>query len=195
MATSTNNDIFVMGPDGAGRQAITTNQANDNSPAYSPDSRYVAYLAMTVPGFEADRQQVMLYERATGRRRSLTPDWPLSVDAITWTPDSRALIAEVPERGGVSLYRIELPNGRRTLLVSGGVNHAVSLSPRGEEMVFLRSTADRPGRGLGGQLDHRRRAPQPDQGQRRAPGRRGALAARAVRRSSGRLATPSTAGS
>jgi dipeptidyl aminopeptidase/acylaminoacyl peptidase len=143
-ATSTNNDIFVMGPDGAGRQAITTNPANDNSPAYSPDSRYVAYLAMTVPGFEADRQQLMLYERATGRRRSLTPDWPLSIDAITWTPDSRALIAEVQERGGVSLYRIELPSGRRSLLVSGGVNHAVSLSQRGEEMVFLRSTADRP---------------------------------------------------
>jgi len=144
VATSTNNDIFVMGPDGAGRQAITTNQANDNSPAYSPDSRYVAYLAMTVPGFEADRQQIMLYERATGRRRSLTPDWALSVDAISWTPDSKALIAEVEERGGVSLYRIELPNGRRSVLVSGGVNRAVSVSPRGEEMVFLRTSADRP---------------------------------------------------
>ena len=118
--------------------------ANDNSPAYSPDSRYVAYLAMTVPGFEADRQQIMLYERATGRRRALTAEWTLSVDAITWTPDSRALIAEVPERGGTSLYRIDLPGGRRTLLVSGGTNHGVRIPPRGEEMVFTRSTADRP---------------------------------------------------
>jgi len=144
LATSTNNDISVMGPDGSGRQAITTNQANDNSPAYSPDSRYVAYLAMTVPGFEADRQQVMLYERATGRRRSLTAEWPLSVDAITWTPDSRALIAEVQERGGVSLYRIEVGTGRRALLVSGGVNHAVNIPARGDDMVFMRSTADHP---------------------------------------------------
>ena len=144
LATSTNNDIFVMGPDGSGRQAITNNLANDNSPAYSPDSRYVAYLAMTVPGFEADRQQVMLYERATGRRRSLTADWMSSVDAISWTPDSRALIAEVPERGGVSLYRIEVANGRRTLLVAGGVNRGARVPPRGDEMVFVRSTADRP---------------------------------------------------
>jgi dipeptidyl aminopeptidase/acylaminoacyl peptidase len=144
LATSTNNDIYVMGPDGSGRQAITNNLANDNSPAYSPDSRYVAYLAMTVPGFEADRQQVMLYERATGRRRSLTADWMWSVDAISWTPDSRALIAEVPERGGVSLYRIEVTNGRRSLLVSGGVNRGARVPPRGDEMVFVRSTADRP---------------------------------------------------
>ncbi len=144
LATSTNNDIFVMGPDGSGRQAITTNPANDNSPAYSPDSRYVAYLAMTVPGFEADRQQVMIYERATGRRRALSAEWALSVDAITWTPDSRALIAEVPERGGVSLYRIDVATGRRALLVSGGVNRAARIPPRGDDMVFLRSTADRP---------------------------------------------------
>ena len=144
LATSTNNDIYVMGPDGSGRQAITNNLANDNSPAYSPDSRYVAYLAMTVPGFEADRQQVMLYERATGRRRSLTADWMSSVDAISWTPDSRALIAEVPERGGVSLYRIDVTSGRRALLVSGGVNRGARVPPRGDEMVFVRSTADRP---------------------------------------------------
>ncbi|HMU60767.1 MAG TPA: S9 family peptidase [Gemmatimonadales bacterium] len=144
LATSTNNDIFVMGPDGTGKQAITTSPANDNSPAYSPDSRYVAYLAMTVPGFEADRQQVMIYERATGRRRALTAEWTLSVDAITWTPDSRALIAEVPERGGVSLYRIEAATGRRSLLVSGGMNTSVRVPPRGDDMVFLRSTADRP---------------------------------------------------
>jgi dipeptidyl aminopeptidase/acylaminoacyl peptidase len=144
-ATSTNNEIYVMGPDGSGRQAITTSPANDNSPAYSPDSRHVAYLAMTVPGFEADRQQLMLYERATGRRRALTAEWGLSVDAITWTPDSRALIAEVPERGGVSLYRIEVSTGRRSLLVSGGTNHGVRIAPRGEDMVFFRSTAARPG--------------------------------------------------
>jgi Tol biopolymer transport system component len=56
IATSTNNDIYVAGPDGSGRQAITNNPANDHSPTYSPDSRYIAYLAMAVPGFEADRQ-------------------------------------------------------------------------------------------------------------------------------------------
>ena len=68
LATSTNNDVFVMGPDGSARQPITTSAGNDHSPQYSPDGRYLAYLAMATPGFEADRQQLMLYERATGRR-------------------------------------------------------------------------------------------------------------------------------
>ncbi len=143
-ALGTNNDIFVMGPEGNGRQAITTSAANDNNPTYSPDSRWIAYLATAVPGFESDRRQVMLYERATGRRLSLTADWPLSPSAIAWQPDSRALIAEVEERGGISLYRIALPDGARERIVSGGTNSAVQVAERGDLIVFLRQSANRP---------------------------------------------------
>jgi dipeptidyl aminopeptidase/acylaminoacyl peptidase len=144
IASSTNNDIYVAGPDGSGRQAITTNPANDHSPTYSPDSRYIAYLAMAVPGFEADRQQVWLYERATGRRTSLTPDWDLSVGAIAWTNDSRALIAEVEERGKHVFYRIELPGGARTRILTDGLNTALSIPRRSDILVFLRQSASRP---------------------------------------------------
>ena len=41
---------------------------NGESPQFSTDGRYIAYLAMDVPGFESDRQHIVLYERATGRR-------------------------------------------------------------------------------------------------------------------------------
>ena len=133
LASTTNNDIFVMGPDGSGRQGITKSAANDNSPLYSPDSRYIAYLAMSTPGFEADRQQLMVYERATGRRASVTGKWDLSIQAFQWLPDSRAVIAEVEERGGHNLYRIEVPGGRTTRLVTGGLNTALQI-PKGTKL-------------------------------------------------------------
>lgn len=144
IATSTNNDIFVIGPDGTGRQIITTSPANDNSPTYSWDSRYIAYLAMSVPGFEADRQQIWLYERATGRRSSITQDWNASVAAISWTHDSQALIAEVEERGGHSFYRVEVPSGRRSRILTGGTNSSFVIPRRAEMMTFLRQTASQP---------------------------------------------------
>ena len=144
LATSTNNDIYVAGPDGSGRQAITTNPANDHSPAYSPDSRYIAYLAMAVPGFEADKQQIWLYERATGRRSALTPDWNMSVGAITWANDSRAIIAEVEERGERVFYRVEVPNGARTRILSGGLNTSLAIPRRADFLVFLRQSAQQP---------------------------------------------------
>ncbi len=144
VATSTNNDIFVMGTDGSGRQAITTSAANDNSPLYSPDSRYLAYLAMSVPGFEADRQQIMLYERATGKKIPLSASWELSVSSIAWMPDARDLLAEVEERGGHAFYRIEVPGGKRTKLLDGGLNSNLQISAKGDAMVFLHQTATHP---------------------------------------------------
>jgi dipeptidyl aminopeptidase/acylaminoacyl peptidase len=144
LATSTNNDVFVMGPDGSARQPVTTSAGNDHHPVYSPDGRYLAYLAMTTPGFEADRQQLMLYERATGRRLAVTPRWDLSITDFRWVPDAKAVVAEVEERGGHSIYRIEVPSGRPTRLLSGGTNTNVQLSAGGNVMTFLRSTANRP---------------------------------------------------
>lgn len=144
VATSTNNDVFLMGIDGEGRQPITTSTANDNSPVYSPDGRTIAYLAMRVPGFEADRQEIMLYERASNRRIPLTPDWDLSVGAINWSPDSRALFAEVEERGEHVIYRIEVNGGKRTRIISGGFNTSLQLAARGDRMVFLHSSATHP---------------------------------------------------
>ena len=143
-AISTNNDVFVMGPDGTARQPITTNPANDHSPAYSPDGRYIAYLAMEVPGFESDRQQIMLYERATGRRTSLTEDWDRSVSAIRWMPHSRSIVAEVEERGERVVYSVEVPSGRASRLIGGGMNSDVQVAASGEFLVFLRQSATAP---------------------------------------------------
>ncbi len=110
---------------------------------------------MATPGFEADRQQLMLYERASGRRTAVTPKWTLSISDFRWLPDSRAIIAEVEERGGHAIYRIEVPSGRPTRLVSGGTNTGVQLSQRGDVMIFLRSTASRPSEVFAASIDGR----------------------------------------
>ena len=130
LATSTNNDIFVMGPDGSARQAITTSPGQRPFPAATPrTARYIAYLAMATPGFEADRQQLMLYERATGRRIAVTPEWDLSISAFRWVPDAKAVIAEVEERGGHALYRIEVPGGQARRVFAGGTATNPQVAP------------------------------------------------------------------
>ena len=142
IATSTNNDIFLLG-DGA-PQPITTSRGNDHSPRFSPDGKWIAYLSMATPGFEADRQEIVLYERATGQRRPLTAAWDVSVQAVEWTPNGRALIVEVEERGGHAIYSIDIASGARTLVISGGVNGSAHIAPRGDAIVFLRQSATQP---------------------------------------------------
>ncbi len=144
LETSTNNDVFVMGPDGSARQPVTISRGNDHTPRYSPDGRTLGYLAMATPGFEADQQQLMLYERASGRRIAVTPRWDRSIADFRWLPDARGVLAVVEERGGHAIYRIEVPSGRATRLVSTGDNTALQLSADGGSMIFLRSSGRRP---------------------------------------------------
>ncbi len=144
VATSTNNDIFLVGPDGSGLTAMTDNRGNDYNPTYSPNARWLAYLSMATPGFEADRAQIILYDRATGERRPLTPDWDVPVQSLLWTPDAQALIVEVEEHGAHDLYRVTVPDGRRTPLVVGGVNTSAQISAAGDRLVFLRQTGTMP---------------------------------------------------
>lgn len=144
VAQSTNNDVFVMRPDGGMPEPVTTRRGNDHSPAFSPDGTRIAYLSMETPGFEADRQQLMLYDRATREHRPLTGDLDRNVIGFAWTADARTLVLAVEERGEHNLYVQEVASGRRTRIVSGGVNGNIQVSPRGDRLVFLRQSATMP---------------------------------------------------
>lgn len=144
VATSTNNEIFLVGPDGAGMVPMTSRPGNDHSPAYSPSARWIAYLSMATPGFESDRQQLMIYDRATGEHASLTGDWDVSIAGFAWAPDSRSLVAEIQERGQQNLYRLPVPAGPPVLLVAGGYNSAPRFIPGGDGLVFIRQSAAAP---------------------------------------------------
>src|SRR5690242_1131693 len=91
---STNGDIFVVSVTGGEARRITgDNPANDLSPRYSPDGRYIAYRAQAKPGFEADRWRLMLYDRKTGQSHSLTESLDASIESFTFTPASDRVLA------------------------------------------------------------------------------------------------------
>lgn len=142
LATSTNNDVYEMARDGGNRRAITTARGNDNSPQYSPDGRYLSYLSMATPGFEADRQRLILVDRASGKQTPLNPSWTLSIGDQRWFPNSSAILAEVEERGGHSLYRIEVPSGKTSRILTGGTSTSAQFLSS-DKLVFLRQYGHR----------------------------------------------------
>jgi dipeptidyl aminopeptidase/acylaminoacyl peptidase len=60
-AWSTNLDVYEVAIGGGTPTNLTAqNRATDTQPAYSPDGRYVAWMAMARPGFEADRYAIVV---------------------------------------------------------------------------------------------------------------------------------------
>ena len=65
-ATSTNGDIWELAfADGAKARCLScANHAFDGDPHYSPDGKRIAWTAQTQPGFESDRFDLVIYDRA-----------------------------------------------------------------------------------------------------------------------------------
>jgi len=147
VADNTNADIYAV--DGTTLRRITTNPGADNTPRYSPDGRWAAYLSMERAGFEADRLRLMLMRRKDGTMESgnvvdATAGWTLSVSSYAWCPNSACVYAVVEERGRDNVYRIDIPSFRRSIVASGGVNTGVQVAPDGKTLVYLHQSNTQP---------------------------------------------------
>jgi dipeptidyl aminopeptidase/acylaminoacyl peptidase len=119
---STNLDIFRAPSDGSSPPVNLTdaNDGTDNLPTVSPDGRTLAYFAMARPGYEADRQVLMLRDLATGQVRPLTQSWDRSVGSIVWAPDGKTLLVTAEDTLEQPVFRVDAATGKVTRLTADG---------------------------------------------------------------------------
>jgi dipeptidyl aminopeptidase/acylaminoacyl peptidase len=119
---STNFDVYSVPADGsaAPKNLTAANKAWDAFPLPSHDGKTLYYLAMKVPGFEADRFGVMALDLATGATRELDPDWDRSASPLVLSADGKTLYTTVADDGNVALYALDVATGKPTKLLSDG---------------------------------------------------------------------------
>ena len=133
-ATSTNLDIFAAPSDGSTPPVNLTpdNDATDTLPAVSPDGSTLAYVAMARPGYESDRQVLMLRNLSSGQVRPLTQQWDRSVGSVAWAPDGRSLIVTATDTLEEPVFRVDVRSGRVTRLTREGHSGNVRPLPNGD---------------------------------------------------------------
>jgi dipeptidyl aminopeptidase/acylaminoacyl peptidase len=142
LATSTNNDIFILNLNdlqenkATSFKKISKSEGNDNQPVYSPDGKYIAFVSMARAGFEADKQALMLYERNTGELNELSGMYDISVGEFIWSPDSKSIYYTAAYEIYNSIYKIDVESGSNEIVLKERVNSSLNISPDGKTLYF-----------------------------------------------------------
>jgi len=137
-AESTDSDIYLLGLDGDDSpKCITAGMDGyDNDPVYSPDGKYLAFHSMERPGFEADRNRIMLYERATGRIREATAGLDMTAHGALWRPDSATLVFYSEHRGTEQIFELDLATAATRPVTDGAFNwKSLAVTPDGQHVL------------------------------------------------------------
>ncbi len=143
VAASTNNDLFIGDVASGTIHRLTTNKGDDAAPHYSPDGRYIAFTSMKRPGFEADRQRLMLYDRKNKSFRELTGNFTLSVTSLVWHPSGKEIFFTVAENGSNSIYKVNIRSGKTQPILKGHFVAAVQFLNK-NELIFKEQAEDMP---------------------------------------------------
>lgn len=142
-AWSTNHDIYSVNIENGTRKQITTNPAADGYPRYSPDGKYIAYRAQSRTGFEADRWQLLLYDRSTGKTKSITAKFDSNVGSQVWSADSKTIYFDAEEKANTPIWSVTL-DGKISKIIDNAANGDVTVSSNGSLFVFSHQTLSRP---------------------------------------------------
>jgi dipeptidyl aminopeptidase/acylaminoacyl peptidase len=112
-AWTTNKDLWVVPSEGGELVHVTQhNRAYDGQPSYSPDGRYIAYLRQDVPGFEADRFRLVVFDRMRGVSRVLTESFDAWVLDFVWSRDSKKITFSAPVQGRTPLFEVDVETAK-----------------------------------------------------------------------------------
>jgi len=142
LATSTNNDVFIMKlsdvKDGEKTpyQKISMSEGNDNQPVYSPNGQYIAYCSMERAGFEADKQRIMLYNTQTEKTINLTGNYDLSAGELVWSKDSKSIYFTTANRIYNSIFKIDVTTKLISTFIESVVASSLKLSADGKTLFF-----------------------------------------------------------
>jgi len=142
-AWTTNFDLFEVDLNKNSLTNITEdNKAWDAKPVYSNNGRYLAYVAMSKPGYESDKFSIRVRDNTTGKVKSIASQWDRSVSEITFADDNRTLYVTAQDIGQKSIFEIHPEFGDVRSVYNDGT--AGNISVIGENIYFTRHALNAP---------------------------------------------------
>jgi dipeptidyl aminopeptidase/acylaminoacyl peptidase len=134
-AWSTNADVFVVPTAGGAPKRVSEAAGYDGGCRYSPDGSLLAWRAQLRAGYEADRWRLVVLDRKTGSKRTLTEPLDRAVESFVFSPDSRMVYFTAEEAGRSHVFSVPAAGGTIATVLGGGSFGDLSVLPDGKTLV------------------------------------------------------------
>ncbi|ORX74458.1 hypothetical protein DL89DRAFT_319986 [Linderina pennispora] len=143
-AYRTTSFVYLADVDGSKAEPINEGATGaSDSPAFSADGSKIAFLQMTDPKYESDRNQIKIYDTADKSIHDVARDWDRSPSQILWA-DDKTLLAVYNDWGHNRLAKIDIASGAVTPVVSSHSVGSVQALPGTDRLLIDYSALDSP---------------------------------------------------
>jgi len=123
-AKSTNSDIYLYDIETRITKNLTDfNPGYDKYPVFSPNGKYMAWVSMETPGFESDKERIMILDLETGFYRDYSENFDQSSGSFAWSKDSETLYFISGHHATYQIYSLSLASGEIKQITNGWHNY------------------------------------------------------------------------
>ncbi len=143
-AVSTNSDIYLYNLENGFTKNITeSNKGYDMNPVFAPNGRYIVYNSMQTPGYEADRNRMMLYDIELGVSTYLTEKHDRDAEAMAWSADGKEIYFISGADGTQHIFSMN-PLTKKIRQITSGSHDYNAFKVAGKNLVGLRVSMTEP---------------------------------------------------
>lgn len=141
-----NSDIYVVAAEGGAPRQLTTNPGSDSNPQWSPDGKWLAYVANSDAKSWAAKSDVQVIAAEGGTPRNLTADFFESAGGgLLWSADGRTIYFTTGVGVYTHLFSVAVGGGQVAQVTQGNRSYAgFDLARDGSKFACLINDSNAP---------------------------------------------------